>query len=109
MPSDFATYEAPITEDALRALSAAAPDRTLVIYVIYYEDKYETTLGDGFYLYFAWAYRDEKAAAAASAAFTEGFAIYSASPYPLTYDPANGQFSPPTYAAALTGDWTSDY
>jgi len=109
MPSDFAAYEAPITEDALRALIDAAPDRALVIYVVHYEDKYETTLGDGLYYYFAWAYRDQGAADQACAAFTEGFASYTAGPTHLTYDPENGRFSAPVYGAALTGDWESDY
>jgi hypothetical protein len=109
MASDFAAYEAPITEDALRALIDAAPDRALVIYVVHYEDKYETVLGDGMYFYFAWAYRDKAAAEQACAAFTEGFASYTAGPNHLTYDPEDGGFSAPVYAAALIGDWQSDY
>ena len=109
MPSNFTAYEAPITEDALRALIDAAPNRALTIYVVHYEDKYETTLGDGLYLYFAWAYRQQEAALAACAALTEGFASYEATEWYLTYDPADGLFNSPVNAAAITGDWTSDY
>lgn len=109
MPSDFVAYEAPISEDALRTLVDTAPDRTLVVYVIHYEDRYETLLGDGLYYYFAWAYRTQEAAEAACTAFSEGFACYSTGPYPLTYDLSSGAFSAPVYAAALTGEWVSDY
>ena len=109
MPSNFGAHEEPIDETALRALIDAAPDRALTVYVVHYEDKYETSLGDGLYYYFAWAYRSRAAAEAACAQFTEGFASYTTGPVPLTYDTADGGFSAPVYAAALTGDWESDY
>ena len=72
---------------------AQAPDGVLFAYVIVYEDKYETAMGDGEFIYAEWAYLDRATAAKACEDFTEGCASYTIRRAELTYDVKTDRFS----------------
>ncbi len=83
----------PVSLAGLKARIAQAPGRVLPVYVIVYEDAYETALGDGEFLYAEWAYLDRATAAKACEDFTDGFATYTIRRAELTYDGETETFS----------------
>ena len=96
---------APISLEGLKTRISRAPDGVLPVYVIVYEDKYETALGDGEFLYAEWAYLDRDTAERACETFTEGCAHYSMSRADLTYDAERDTFG----RTGDSGAWIGQY
>ena len=82
----------PVTLEELKALIAQAPGGVLPVYPIVYEDKYETAMGDGCFLYTKWVYLDQATAERACQEFTDGLAHYGFRTDDLTYDAATDTF-----------------
>jgi len=98
----------PVTLADLKARIAQAPEGVLPVYVIVYEDKYETALGDGEFLYAEWAYLERATAAKACEDFTEGCATYSMARADLTYDAETDTFGRTSHSGLLIRRYDAD-